>query len=106
MKKQIIFVAAVMFGLMSCGNNDAKTDASHDHETHSHEGHDHDGHDHEGHDHAVAGEANSGPMDPVCKMTKTDDWTEFTTNGSDTVWFCSPLCKEQYDADPSKFAVK
>ncbi|HTO16204.1 MAG TPA: hypothetical protein VLZ83_10550 [Edaphocola sp.] len=92
MRKQIVLVTALMFGLMACGNSDTNTEAVHNHDGHEHE-------------HAVAGETPEGPLDPVCKMVKTDDWTEFTVNNSDTVWFCSPLCKEQYDADPSKFAT-
>ncbi|MCB0699967.1 MAG: hypothetical protein KDC11_08960 [Chitinophagaceae bacterium] len=48
----------------------------------------------------------TGPMDPVCDMVKGDDWTEYSVNGTDTVWFCSTHCKEAYDANPEKYAKK
>lgn len=50
--------------------------------------------------------AKTAITDPVCKMPKNDDWTEYSLNGSDTVWFCSPHCKETYDKDPAKYTAK
>lgn len=46
--------------------------------------------------------------DPVCGMPKEADmqWTDYSLNRKDTVWFCSPHCKETYDKDPSKFTKK
>lgn len=46
-------------------------------------------------------------IDPVCNMTESDmAYTDFSLNGSDTIWFCSPHCKEQFDKDPAKYAKK
>ncbi len=47
----------------------------------------------------------AGVLDPVCKMAKDDTWTEFTVNGADTVWFCSPHCKETYEKSPEKYTA-
>lgn len=46
--------------------------------------------------------------DPVCGMQEEKDmqWTDYSLKGTDTVWFCSPHCKEQYDKDPAKYAPK
>lgn len=58
------------------------------------------------HHHAHHGEAPEGAkIDPVCHMYEEDiAWTEMTVNGSDTTWFCSPVCKERYDNDPSQYS--
>lgn len=103
--KYTLLIASALF-LASCGNTADK-------ET-GHEGHDHD---HNGASHSDAHATTTtttsttaeGPKDPVCKMTKTADWTDYSvnkTNNSDTTWFCSPVCKEQFDANPTKFEVK
>ncbi len=34
--------------------------------------------------------------DPVCGMEKDNTWTEYSVNGTDTTWFCSPHCKETF----------
>jgi YHS domain-containing protein len=42
--------------------------------------------------------------DPVCGMEmEGEHWTEMTVTGTDTTWFCSPHCKEQYTKDPGKY---
>ena len=42
--------------------------------------------------------------DPVCGMEMEEEhWTEMSVNGSDTTWFCSPHCKEQYTKSPEKY---
>ena len=42
--------------------------------------------------------------DPVCGMEmEGEHWTEMSVNGSDTTWFCSPHCKEQYTKSPEKY---
>lgn len=46
-------------------------------------------------------------VDPVCGMPEGDiAYTDFSVAQSDTVWFCSPHCKEQFDKDPAKYAKK
>lgn len=100
--KKVLLAAAVMFTLTSCGNSDSKNEAAHDHD---HAAHSHD--DHDGHDHGnAAATATFTDVDPVCNMTRNEKWTEFKAVGSDTTWFCSPVCKEQFEADPAKFAKK
>lgn len=47
-----------------------------------------------------------GPIDPVCEMEKEDTWTEYTVNGTDTVWFCSETCKTAYTGNPQKYQNK
>ena len=105
--KKILLAAAVAFALTSCGEN--KTAANTD-------GHDHS--EHAGHDHGTEQTADKGnaatpetapkytDKDPVCGMDRNEKWTEFTAKGTDTTWFCSPVCKEQFDADPAKFPKK
>jgi YHS domain-containing protein len=46
-------------------------------------------------------------VDPVCDMVEGDmAYTDFSVQGSDTTWFCSPHCKEQFDKDPAQYAKK
>lgn len=42
-------------------------------------------------------------LDPVCKMVKDDTWTETSESHGQTFYFCSPVCKEQFDKDPHKY---
>lgn len=90
MKKVFFFVAAAI-AFSACGN-DATSEANHD--------------EHSGHDHAEE----TNPMariftekDPVCDMTRNENWVEYSVSGSDTTWFCSPVCKEQFEATPEKY---
>ncbi|KAA5534857.1 hypothetical protein F0919_09650 [Taibaiella lutea] len=42
--------------------------------------------------------------DPVCGMEmEGEHWTEMNVTGTDTTWFCSPHCKDQYTKDPGKY---
>lgn len=42
--------------------------------------------------------------DPVCDMTEGDiAYTDYSVYQQDTVWFCSPHCKEQFDKEPAKY---
>lgn len=42
--------------------------------------------------------------DPICDMTEGDiAYTDYSVYQQDTVWFCSPHCKEQFDKDPAKY---
>lgn len=44
-------------------------------------------------------------VDPVCGMAEGDiAYTDYSLMENDTVWFCSPHCKEQFDKDPAKYA--
>lgn len=90
MKKGFLFVAAAI-AFSACGN-DAASEAKQE--------------DHTGHDHTES----TNPMarvftdiDPVCEMTRNENWVEYSVKGSDTTWFCSPVCKEQFEANPEKF---
>lgn len=104
--KKVLLAAAVAFALTSCGDN--KTAAHTEGNEHS---------EHAGHDHGTmqadkeaGATAGTTPKytdkDPVCGMDRNEKWTEFTVNGADTSWFCSPVCKEQFDANPAKFPKK
>jgi len=43
-------------------------------------------------------------VDPVCGMPmENEKYTEFVANGTDTTWFCSPHCKDQYVKNPEKY---
>ncbi|OJU76909.1 MAG: hypothetical protein BGO09_13000 [Bacteroidetes bacterium 47-18] len=42
-------------------------------------------------------------LDPVCKMEKDASWTEYTETHGQIFYFCSPVCKEQFDKDPHKY---
>ncbi len=44
--------------------------------------------------------------DPVCGMTVHPDTAEFRAeNAGTTYYFCSNDCKEEFEADPSDYAV-
>ncbi|HLU17571.1 MAG TPA: hypothetical protein VKZ76_05915 [Edaphocola sp.] len=89
--KRIILALVPAFMFAACGNADNNQAHDHDHD-----------HDH-AHENAGATVANAD-TDPVCGMQRTDKWSEYSVNGTDTVWFCSPVCKERYDADPAQFS--
>lgn len=55
---------------------------------------------------AAQGPVAAKVTDPVCDMEKGSDWTEYTVNGKDTTWFCSPHCKETYAKNPEKYQGK
>ncbi|RYD98392.1 MAG: hypothetical protein EOP54_07705 [Sphingobacteriales bacterium] len=104
--KKILLAAAVAFALTSCGENKSAANADgHDHSEHA-------GHDHsmEQKDKGTAATPETAPKytdkDPVCGMDRNEKWTEFMVKGTDTTWFCSPVCKEQFVADPAKFPKK
>ncbi|MCB0695761.1 MAG: hypothetical protein KDC07_00270 [Chitinophagaceae bacterium] len=42
-------------------------------------------------------------MDPVCEMDYDASWTEYSVNGTDTMWFCSETCKGAYEGNPEKY---
>ncbi|HEY9178854.1 MAG TPA: hypothetical protein VIN07_14250 [Flavipsychrobacter sp.] len=91
MKKYLIAIAAVAF-MASCGSeNTAEESTTEEASTESTE--------------QAAADPNA-KVDPVCEMEKDDTWTEYSVNGTDTVWFCSSTCKEAYDANPAKYAKK
>ncbi|OJV52847.1 MAG: hypothetical protein BGO31_03580 [Bacteroidetes bacterium 43-16] len=102
--KKILLAAAVAFALTSCGedNTAAKADGHDDHAGHNH------GTEQTDKGTAATPETPSKytDKDPVCGMDRNEKWTEFTAKGTDTTWFCSPVCKEQFDADPAKFPKK
>ncbi len=56
---------------------------------------------------AAAGQEKTAKVtDPVCGMEKGSDWTEYSVNGKDTTWFCSPHCKESFAKNPEKYQGK
>ena len=103
MKKVILF-AASLFVFASCGSDSTTTTTTTETHTHTHE----DGTVHDANHQEVASTEAAGPKDPICDMVKGADWTEFSVNAAtnDTTWFCSPVCKETFDKDPAKYAVK
>jgi YHS domain-containing protein len=89
--KKVFLLIATAIAFASCGN-EAGSEGVHE--------------DHTGHEHAE----DTNPMarlftekDPVCDMTRKESWVEYSINGSDTTWFCSPVCKEQFEASPEKY---
>lgn len=42
-------------------------------------------------------------LDPVCKMVKADTWVDSAISHNTTFYFCSPVCKEQFEKDPHKY---
>lgn len=88
MKKLSLLLATVFF-LTACSNTE-RTGDMHNHDMNA----------------KGSSKIAEGPIDPVCDMTKGDDWTEFTVTGSDTTWFCSPHCKKAFEKDPAKYAAK
>ena len=93
--KKVLIAAAVILGLAAC-NSGSETVSKDEHSNH----------DHDMKETTIAAADHAGPHDPVCNMVKGDNWTEFSLVGSDTTWFCSPVCKETFDADPAKYAKK
>ena len=92
--KKFIFFAAAILSLSACGNNSTNHE-----DQHNHDGHNHDGHSHE----TPTSSVTFSDVDPVCDMKRNENWVEYTAVGADTTWFCSPVCKEQFDANPEKY---
>lgn len=91
MKKiSLIFCGSLLF--LACNNNPAPdTAAAGDHTEMKTDGN--------------AAPNPNAKTDPVCGMAEGDmAYTDFSVQGSDTTWFCSPHCKEQFDKDPAKYA--
>lgn len=80
MIKNVAFILALS-GLVACGNNVNQEDTP-GIETSK-----------------PAEQIASADIDPICKMEKGEDWTDYAVNSTgDTVWFCSPTCKDAYTA--------
>lgn len=45
-------------------------------------------------------------VDPVCKMSISKDTKSVSTYKGKKVGFCSVVCKERFDKNPAKYAVK
>jgi YHS domain-containing protein len=44
-------------------------------------------------------------IDPICKMTVDEKTAKFTSEyKGKRYYFCSPGCKQKFDADPAKYA--
>jgi len=86
--KYAILAIASLFVFASCGDNSADKNAAKDAPMHGEQGN--------------ANDPNA-VLDPVCKMVKTDAWTLSSTTHGQEFYFCSELCKEQFDANPHKF---
>lgn len=90
--KKLIFPIIASVLLMSCGNNETVENEIEDpikEEQESESGK------------SVFVSENS-EKDPICDMVRTDEWTDYTVEGEDTVWFCSHVCKGAYDAHSKK----
>lgn len=92
MKKYIIAIATVAFMASCGGENNAETANAEETTTEATET-------------TEVADPNA-KVDPVCDMVKDGTWTEYSVNGTDTIWFCSGTCKEAYDANPAKYAKK
>lgn len=79
-------IAVTALGLVACGSNtDNKAEGHNNH-------------------HATAETTNPNAiLDPVCKMEKTDQWVDSASSHGQMFYFCSPVCKEQFEKDPHKF---
>jgi YHS domain-containing protein len=44
--------------------------------------------------------------DPVCGMEKDSTWEDYSLNNHDTVWFCSPTCKQAFEGNRKKYLGK
>lgn len=89
--KKLSLIVAIAFAFTACSDNSTNADMhTHDHDMKS-----------EG-----SAQIAEGPIDPICDMVKGDDWTEYSVIEGDTTWFCSPVCKETFDKDPSKYPTK
>lgn len=99
-KYSFAVMTALLMSTVSCvdNSNTENTNTEHSHDDHA--GHSHD--DHAGHSHDAPTQA-AGAIDPVCKMEKTAEWTEYSVSNSDTTWFCSPHCKESFAKNPEKY---
>lgn len=85
--KKILAIALMATSLYSCGNSESASIQ----EMGSHDAHN-----------TEKADPNA-ILDPVCKMTKTDAWTETTESHGETYYFCSPVCKESFEKDPHKY---
>ena len=84
MLKNIAFLLLLTGGLAACGN-EVKQDDTADVEV--------------THDHSTDNKVASLVKDPICDMEKEATWTDFALSPQgDTVWFCSPTCKDAYAA--------
>jgi YHS domain-containing protein len=82
--KKILAIALISASSYSCGNSEATST----------------------HEMSSTKKASTDPnavLDPVCKMVKTDEWTETAESHGETYYFCSPVCKESFEKDPHKY---
>ena len=91
--KKILTLVTAAFIFTSCGNNSESTDnqVSSTDESMNHM-------------HSEESIVHDGPIDPICKMVKNDDWELYSVHSNDTTWFCSDFCKETFDKNPEKYA--
>lgn len=60
------------------------------------------GHSHQGHGHGGTG--TNKPVDPVCNMeVEPTETTLQSEHNGQTVYFCSPHCKQTFDSKPDSF---
>ncbi|MFC0181772.1 YHS domain-containing protein [Pseudarcicella hirudinis] len=59
-------------------------------------------------EHAHAAQTNpaENTIDPVCKMSISKDTRSVSTHKGKKIGFCSVVCKERFDKNPAKYAVK
>jgi len=89
--KKVLLVSGLSLFAMACGNNNTAEQAG--------------THDHTDMQASTSNDPNA-VVDPVCGMTEGDiAYTDFSVYQSDTVWFCSPHCKDEFDKDPAKYAT-
>jgi YHS domain-containing protein len=82
MIKNVAFIL-VLTGLVACGNGVNQEDMPNVETSNAT-------------DHKIA----AADADPICKMGKEASWTDYAVKASgDTVWFCSPTCKDAYTAN-------
>lgn len=94
--KKLLMALPILFAL-SCGNTEEKTgDATVKTDEHA-------GHNHAADENAVI---SIKTHDPVCKMVRDEKWAIESVYEGETVKFCSPVCKEKFDKDPSSFVAK
>lgn len=97
--KKLLLLLPIAF-VFACGN--AEQTSNTEVQTQNNEA------DHAGHDHAHTDPnavVSYKTHDPVCKMDRDEKWSITSVYQNDTVKFCSPVCKDRFDKEPSKYVA-
>ena len=56
--------------------------------------------------HEAGAPSNGNAIDPVCGMTVAPATAKASVHGGRTYYFCSPLCREKFEAEPAKYLAR